>query len=309
MDKNITPKILNNLFHSGTNIINYLKTKSNSNINTKDMIELSYDIQAGNYSKVFMDKQWKNKLDLYAKEISKYILSTNIKINTILDAGIGEATTMGEVLKNLPNNIKAYGFDISWSRVLYANKWLKYNNLSNINLCVADMFSMPYCDNSIDIVYTVHSIEPNGGKEKELLKELYRVAKHFIILFEPNYDIANKESKKRMDYHGYCKNLKKIASALSYNVISDIKLKNPLTKENPTSVLIIKKDLNINTKQNKNIYGCPKYKTPLLKVDDGYYSQEALCIYPVINNIPCLKIENSILASKYDKINKNILED
>ena len=34
------------------------------------------------------------------------------------------------------------------------------------NLVLGDMFELPLEDNAVDIVYTVHAVEPNGGKKK-----------------------------------------------------------------------------------------------------------------------------------------------
>jgi ubiquinone/menaquinone biosynthesis C-methylase UbiE len=33
------------------------------------------------------------------------------------------------------------------------------------DLVVADLFHIPFADNSVDVVYTSHSLEPNGGRE------------------------------------------------------------------------------------------------------------------------------------------------
>ena len=41
--------------------------------------------------------------------------------------------------------------------------------------------------NSVDIIYTNHSLEPNGGREEVILKELLRVTNKYLILFEPIY--------------------------------------------------------------------------------------------------------------------------
>ena len=158
---------------------------------------------------------------------------------------------------------------------------------------------IPFLDNSIDVVYTFHSIEPNGGNEESILKELYRVTKKYLILFEPDYNGTNEKNRARMDSLGYCKDLKKIALKLGYNIVLEKKFINNLNENNPTNIIIIKKDTSIRTEENQNIYACPKYKTPLkLYKNQAYYSEKSLLMYPIIDNIPCLRIENGILSSK-----------
>ena len=62
-------------------------------------------------------------------------------------------------------------------------------------------------DNAIDVVYTSHSIEPNGGREEEALLELYRIAKKYVVLLEPCYEKASSAARKRMEKHNYITNL------------------------------------------------------------------------------------------------------
>jgi ubiquinone/menaquinone biosynthesis C-methylase UbiE len=103
--------------------------------------------------------------------------------------------------------LKVFGFDISWSRVKFAKKLVEEYNMKNVNLFTANLFEIPLLDNSIDIVYTSHSLEPNGGKEKQALKELFRIAKNYIVLLEPSYELASTDARERMINHGYITNL------------------------------------------------------------------------------------------------------
>lgn len=73
----------------------------------------------------------------------------------------------------------------------YSRHFCKKAMFKKINLFVADMFKMPIADDAVDVVYTVHSMEPNGGREEELLDELYRITGKYLILVEPDYERAS----------------------------------------------------------------------------------------------------------------------
>ncbi len=160
--------------------------------------------------------------------------------------------------------------------------------------------NIPFADSSIDIVYTSHSIEPNGGNEEPILRELYRVAREFLILLEPGYEFASDEAKERMEFHGYCKDLRGIAENLGHNILAHRLfpfISNPL---NPTAIMIIAKqfeDLPLS-----HILACPQFKTPLEQRGGMLFSPEALMVYPIVGGIPCLRSENGILASKYEEV-------
>lgn len=155
-------------------------------------------------------------------------------------------------------------------------------------------------DNSIDVVYTSHSIEPNGGYEEPILRELFRITRKFLILLEPGYEIAGDEARRRMEAHGYCRNLKGTAESLGYRVLEHKLF--PLTANplNPTALTIIQKDAT--GEPPSHILACPRFKTPLEELGGMLFSPEALLVYPVVGGIPCLRIENGIVASKYKEV-------
>ncbi|MGC8667667.1 MAG: methyltransferase domain-containing protein [Chthonomonadales bacterium] len=136
-----------------------------------------------------------------------------------MESGVGEATTLSGVLRGLQSEVSSFGFDLSWSRVAYAKRWLHSQGVFDTTLCTGNLLHIPFADNSIDVVHTSHSIEPNGGNEEPILQELFRVTRRFLILLEPGYELADDEAKRRMDSHGYCKNLKGIAQSLGYDVL------------------------------------------------------------------------------------------
>jgi len=295
----IIPRKIKELYEQGINISAWLRKELGVTHNTREIIEMSYDIQAGSYIESLKNAAMAKYKAEYTSEIAK-VISSLCEAESVLEAGVGEATTLSGVLKHLDSNIKSYGFDISWSRVAYAKKWLKSQNIKNSTLCSGDLFNIPFIDNAIDIVYTSHSIEPNGGNESAILKELYRVARKYVVLLEPGYELTSVEAQKRMDSHGYCKNLVGISESLGYEVIKHELFACSGNQLNPTAITIICKQTDAD--RPVEVLACPKYKMPLIKTECALYSTEALVAYPIIDGIPCLRIENGILASKYQEV-------
>jgi len=292
----LTPRQLKTLYEEGKNVSELLREEMEVDHNTDEIIEISYDLQAGSYINAQNDGEVAQRKQRYSAEIVKTIHSL-CQPRSILEAGVGEATTLSGVLLGLETPLPSYAFDLSWSRIAYARKWLQDAGVEDTTLCTGSLLHLPYADNSIDVVYTSHSIEPNGGYEEIILKELYRVAERYVILLEPGYELASDEARRRMDSHGYCKNLPGISTALGYDVIAHALFpvtSNPL---NPTALTIIRKSEHVSSPDY--VVACPKYKTSLEEVGGMMFSAEALVVYPIIGGIPCLRIENGVFASKY----------
>jgi ubiquinone/menaquinone biosynthesis C-methylase UbiE/uncharacterized protein YbaR (Trm112 family) len=286
-------KKIRDIYQANQNMMEFLRG-SNDSRNDIESIMISYDFQAGSYIKAATKNH--EYIDSYTDCINKELKKLGT-FKSIMEIGVGEATIMSPLMqKNDPNNtLKKFGFDISWSRVRYAKE---YSNSfqQKINFFTANLFEIPLPDNSIDILYTSHSLEPNGGAEKEALKELYRVAGKYVVLLEPDFENGSEEAKARMIKHGYVTNLKQHAEELGYEIVIhrpfDICI-NPL---NPTGLTIIKKNEN----QIKDVqYVCPITKGALNKIRGNWYSKETGLLYPEIDEIPCLLEQNAILATHY----------
>ena len=63
-------------------------------------------------------------------------------------------------------------------------KYLHLEKQKNVKLFTADMKNIPLPDNSIDIVFFCHALEPNHGNEKQIIKELFRITRRYVILIE-----------------------------------------------------------------------------------------------------------------------------
>lgn len=273
----------------------YLRKTNDAKKNSIEAIKISYDLQAGTYI-----QSYKNNLEFNAKYTGAIasILESLGTHDSILEAGVGEATTLANVVEKL--NLKpkrSCGFDISWSRINYARKFAESKGMSPEWLFTGDLFRVPLADNSIDIVYTSHSIEPNGGREEEAIKELYRVCSRYLVLLEPAYELASDEAKARMEHHGYVRGLKETAEKLGYKIKEYRLFDHIINPLNPTGLLIIEKNAFAPAADTK--YACPVTGGSLEKESDCYYAAESLLAYPQIGGIPCLLPENAILASGF----------
>lgn len=284
------------IYTNGENIIQYLKNISeNGGQNTLEEIMISYDFQAGTYTKNAKKNIAYNQA--YTEAIAQVINGLGA-CDCILEAGVGEATTLSNVVKKLSNQpSKVYGFDISWSRIKYANRYAKELGLNNTFFFTGNLFCTPIANNAIDIVYTSHSIEPNGGKEKEAISELYRIAGKYLVLLEPSFELANAEAKERMLKNGYVTRIYDTVVELGYPILEyrlfDLS-SNPL---NPTALMIVKKDEPSCPEPQPLV--CPLTKTKLIRESEVYYTSQGLLMYPVIDNIPCLLPENAIIATHF----------
>jgi len=286
------------IFDSGGNIIEYLKN-INTNQGIDDMVLISYDFQAGSYIK----KAEKNpefeeeRSDIYAE-----IINNLGDFDSIMEVGVGEGTTFASIVPKLNNqNIASFGFDISFSRIQYGQKHLKSKKMDSSLLFTGNFFNCPIQNDAVDVVYSLHSLEPNGGKEKEILTELYRITRKYLVLIEPIYELAGEQSKVHMDKYGYVKNIYKTALELEYKVIDyRILFEDNFRSDCNTGVVIIEKNSKILSKrENISPLGCPVTKLPLSLHKENYYCKDSLLLYPVINNIPCLLPENAIVATHF----------
>ncbi len=280
------------------NISKLMRESINSEINTKDIIETAYDIQAGSYIEMHVTNPQSNKE--YFEEKALTILKFFPQATSLLDCGCGELTgTSLNYHKFLSSQINSfYSFDISWSRIYKGKKFFQEKTGTSPHCFIADMEHIPLPDNSIDLVTSSHALEPNHGSEEVLIKELLRVSRLGLALFEPSWELGDEEQKKRMDEHGYIRNLPYIIEKLGYRLIKNELLENQITQYNKTAMYIVKKNTNEATKAS---FVDPISKTPLVSTEENFlFSKTTGRVYPIIKNIPVLRKECSVLATHYE---------
>ena len=282
-------------YSRGENMMDYARKQLGSSQNTLLATLVAYDLQAGSYTARVRRKRednhhWCSQL---AEVLSPYISANS----SLLEVGVGEATTLAEVARLLaPSLGYVAGFDLSWSRCSVARDWLRAEGIQ-ADIFVGDLFSIPLADASVDVVYTSHSLEPNGGREKEALSELLRVTRRTLLLCEPIYELAGPDAQARMINHGYVRGLADTLSGLGADVKECRLLPYTSNLLNPSGVVIVEKKSADGAAPTPALQ-CPLTQTPLVRESDVCFSPLTGIVYPVLRGIPLLRAEHAVVGSK-----------
>jgi ubiquinone/menaquinone biosynthesis C-methylase UbiE len=260
---------------------------------------VAYDLQAGSY--IALAKAAPEANVRWCAQLARLLDGVVEEGDSLLEIGVGEATTLAGVLRKIAGVPRvALGCDLSWSRVDAGNRWLAENHC-HASLFVADLFSVPLADGSIDVVYSSHSLEPNRGREKEALQECLRVARKAVVLVEPIYELASAEAQARMKHHGYVENLRETVEQLGAEV-SDYRLLDYSPNVlNPSGVLCIRKAGQGERgalPETEPPWQCPTTGAGLVAGDEFFFAPEVGLAYPVLRRVPMLRSEHAIVASK-----------
>jgi hypothetical protein len=299
-------------YSRGENAMAHARDAAGSAENSPSAILIAYDLQAGAY--VAAARSNPAAIHRWCSQLAAILGPLVDGESTLLEVGCGEATTLAGVLGVLGGidraPLEALGFDISWSRCAVGRDWLAEQRVA-ARLFVADLFQIPLADASVDVVYTAHSIEPNGGREEEAIRELLRVARRAVVLIEPIYELGSEPAQARMREHGYVRRLKETAVSLGAEVIDYRLLSDPSNPLNPSGVVHIRKP-GAQGRQGPSPEGraapvsgsvswrCPLTNLPLSDLGDVFASFEIGLAYPVLRGIPLLRAQHAVVASKLD---------
>ena len=292
-------------YERGENAMAFAREMTGSQVNSAVSVLIAYDLQAGSY--VADARARPEYSDGWSQQLAGILDPLVSEQSSILEVGCGEATTLAGVVRHLSvKPTKTLGFDISWSRIAQGEAWLKEKQVT-ARLYVADLFEIPLEDESVDVVYTSHSIEPNGGREEEAIRELLRIARRAVVLVEPIYELADDAAKKRMAQHGFVRNLKDTATRTGAKITEYRLLEltdNPL---NPSGVIVLEKTSEtashprIADQDAEIAWRCPLTHTPLVEYKDLFISTQAGLVYPVLRGVPMLRGQHAIVASGIGK--------
>jgi hypothetical protein len=257
----------------------------------------AYDLQAGSYVKALEQPGHREAVGRYVDAIVAVLAP--LRPRSLLEPGVGEATVLREVLSrlDLPPGAPVLGYDISWSRVRVGQGHLASGG-GSATLFVGELEAVPLPDHAADVVYTSHAVEPNHGREAEILAELYRVAGRHLVLFEPSYELGSAEAQARMASHGYCRGLRETAERMGWKVAAHHLLSDPINPLNPTAALVLEKRPGEGG-AGPPVFACPCCRGPLLQAQGAHFCVAEGLAFPTLRGIPCLARHNAILASRF----------
>ena len=300
-------------YADGKNVTELLRQQKGVSFNTPEIIETSYDLQAGTYIECVRGNI--EHATHYASELASILDGHIISGQSLLDVGTGELTTLSLLVRRLASKPgRMLAFDVSWSRVHkgleFAKEEMTAEEYERLTPFVADISEIPLKDKSVDVTTSSHALEPNGAKLDVLLSELFRVTREKLVLFEPCYELNSEEGKKRMESLGYIKDVEGAVTRLGGKLLERIPIHNVSNPLNPTACYVIlppslpptptmpSSDLQGHNKRSaSNLFSVPGTGLSLTE-KKGFFTSEAtgLC-YPVLKGIPVLRSNTAILAS------------
>ena len=201
-------------------------TKHLSMINEK--IEgITGDWYSADQIKSYKKGPYYNHLQKRKKFITKILEEINEKnkINNLLDLGCGDGSNLQWIAKFSQN---LYGTDYNLLRLKRANKMLEEIKI-NAKLFLTDIFSMPFTENSFDLIFFNHVIE-HLEDDKLALEKIFKITKKggHVILGTPNEGASSwkfayyiePNVKRKTDHVNFytAKSIKKIAEEVGFTV-------------------------------------------------------------------------------------------
>lgn len=306
------PELLKSLYAQKKNVMQFLRDSQQSELNTAQIILAAYDMQAGSYSAAMHDPSVRAQNDLNTAKFAR--LFDELGGKSVLHGGTGEAKTLVHVIEKMARRPRAFGFDISFSRLLFAKRYAAEQRQADLRFFVADLAAIPVLESAFDIVFTSHSMEPNGGQEKAILRELYRCCRNYLVLREPAYDLGGASTRAHIERHRYVTRIPDHLKELGFDVVEHSLFGNDENPNNQSALTVVRKKPGHRTVEFDWSVGRPPFASPISKAalrrtDEAYYSPEDCLIFPLIGAIPCLLAEQGVFSTKYGEFAGEVLPD
>jgi uncharacterized protein YbaR (Trm112 family) len=151
----------------------------------------------------------------------------------------------------------------------------------------------------VDVVLTIHAVEPNRGREEVILSELLRIARKHVVMVEPSYEFALPEARRRMDRLGYVRRLPDTLKALGHPARLIERWPHNSNPLNEAALIVV-------DKTPAGVAAQPRFVSPvsgrqLIERKDCWFCPDDGHAFPIIAGIPCLTVETAVLASKLNQ--------
>lgn len=133
--------------------------------------------------------------DLNASEVLEFGCGSGINLLLLRRAGL------------LDPKVQLSGFEYPVLRYLTANSTIQQHQVDVSNLFMSDGRKLPLKDNSFDVVFSHYVIEQMKSFESEALKEMLRVARKAVIMFETAIHKPTINQRIFMAHSGYSADL------------------------------------------------------------------------------------------------------
>lgn len=280
-------QIARDAYSKGNNITHALKGKTPAP-NTPEIVALAHDLQAGN-----MPTYSTKMLDDRAEEIAMAINDYLMEDSTLLDVGTGEMLMLDLIMYNLQYPCReVFASDLSWSRL--------HNATMEATKFVCDNVGIPLPTKSIDIIMCDNvMMYEQETRVTDVIHELFRVSKGYVVFVEPSYELSNAEGRERMLEHSYLHEhiLKLNIEALYGEIIHSVVLKNNYKDIMPNQIWVVK------VPDADDISNWPEVTVPGTDypLDGNLFSKDLLVSFPRIDGIPILLNDKAVVTSSRDK--------
>lgn len=276
------------------------RERTGADSNSTEAVLVAYDLQSGSYRRALENPEHRARFDAYTGAMVAVL--DMLDFDALLDAGTGEATTLCAILSQLRcRPARAAGFDLSWSRVAHGREHARGVAGEPPYLFTGDIFHIPVADAAFDCVSTSHALEPNFGREREALAELARVARRWVVLFEPSYELGSDDTRRHIEEFRYVRSLPDAARDAGLEIVSHELLSASMSPRNETAALVLRKP-GPPPPAPAQWLGCPLCHAPLTAVKGHLFCAEDGLVFPILDGIPALLPANGVLASHFAHI-------
>ena len=188
--------------------------------------------------------------------------------------------------------------ELAWSRLEVGKKFAKEENITIDQYIIASALKIPLPDDSIDIVFTSHCLEQIGKNSDQAISEMVRIARKYVVLVEPGWELVNTYQRKANRKTGRVEEIDKKIKQQGLDLIRHELFPYCNNIFNRSTLYVIKIS---NSQSNESNLQCPSCEQELKYVDHDYYLHCCSCktLYPHIKEIPCLRKENAMLVNAY----------